>query len=168
LEIRQERAADHEAVYALNAAAFDQKDESDLIERIRKGKYFVPELSLVAELDGRIVGHILFSKIKIKGETESESLALAPMAVLPEFQRRGIGGSLVNRGLEMAKALGFESVIVLGHAEYYPRFGFEKASKWEIACPFEVPDEVFMAIELIEGALSGKAGTVIYPPEFGI
>ena len=168
MEIRQETTADYRAVYALNEVAFGQKDESELVEKIRKGYYFIPELSLVAEVDGQIAGHILFSKIKIKSDMEFESLSLAPMAVLPEFQKKGVGGSLITEGLKKARGLGYESVIVLGHKEYYPKFGFEKASKWEIVCPFEVPDGSFMAIELISGALSGKAGTVVYPKEFGI
>jgi predicted N-acetyltransferase YhbS len=168
MKIREENANDYNAVYTLNDRSFGQKDESDLIERIRKGNCFIPELSLVAEKDGKIIGHILFSKIKIRGDVESDSLALAPMAVLPEFQKRGIGGKLIREGLRKAKELGFESVIVLGHKGYYPKFGFKKASQWGIVCSFEVPDEAFMAIELIEGALSGKAGTIVYPEEFGI
>jgi predicted N-acetyltransferase YhbS len=150
----------------VNQLAFQQENESKLIEKIRVGENFVPELSLVAELDGEMVGHILFSKIKIVGKAEHESLALAPMAVLPKFQKQGIGGELVKAGLEIARKLGFDSVIVLGHADYYPRFGFEKASKWDIKCPFEVPDEAFMVIELVEDSLKDKAGTVRYPKEF--
>jgi predicted N-acetyltransferase YhbS len=166
MKIRQEQKSDHKKVYEINKQAFDQENESKLIEKIRVGEGFVPELSLVAELDGEIVGHILLSKIKIVGEAEYESLALGPMAVVPKLQRQGIGGKLVNTGLEIAKKLGFESVIVVGHKDYYPKFGFEKASKWGIKCPFEVPDEAFMAIELVENSLKNKAGTVVYPKEF--
>jgi len=146
--------------------AFQQENESKLIEKIRKGENFVPELSLVAEIDDEIVGHILFSKINIIGDAIFESLALAPMAVIPEFQKQGIGGKLIKKGIEKAKELGFDSIIVLGHKEYYPKFGFQKASKWGIKCPFDVPDEVFMAIELANKALENKAGTVKYPKEF--
>jgi len=120
----------------------------------------------VADINNRIVGHILFSKIKIIGNSIFETLALAPMAVLPEFQKRGIGSNLINRGMEKAKELGFDSVIVLGHKDYYPKFGFKRASKWNIKCCFEVPDEAFMAVELIDGALKGKEGTIKYPDEF--
>jgi len=126
----------------------------------------VSELSLVAVLDENIVGHILFSKIKILGEQTTETLSLAPLAVVPTFQGKGIGGSLVRKGLSVALGLGFFSVIVLGHSEYYPRFGFRKASEWNIKCPFEAPDEAFLAIALVEGALSGSSGTVAYPKEF--
>jgi len=104
----------------------------------------------------------------IKGKKEYEALVLAPMAVLPEFQRQGIGGKLIREGLNKAKELGFDSVTVLGHKDYYPRFGFERASKWNIKSPFEVPDEAFMAIELKPGALAEKTGTLEYPEEFRI
>jgi len=137
-----------------------------LIDKIRAGDSFIPELSLVAELEGEIVGHILFSKIKILGKDEYESLALGPMAVVPKHQKQGIGGKLITTGLEIAKKLGFESVIVVGHKDYYPKFGFKRASLWGIKCPFEVPDEAFMAIELVENSLKNKAGTVQYPKEF--
>ncbi|WP_455369798.1 GNAT family N-acetyltransferase [[Eubacterium] cellulosolvens] len=148
--------------------AFKQKNESELIRRIRASKIFVPKLSLVAEKNGRILGHILFSKIKIRGEKEYESLILAPMVVLPELQNQGIGRKLIIEGLNEARELGFSSVIVLGHKDYYPMFGFEKASKWNIKCSFHVPDEAFMAIELKIGALAGKSGIVEFPKEFEI
>lgn len=166
MKIRQEQKSDHKKVYEINKMAFNQENESMLIEKIRAGDSFVPELSLVAELEGEIVGHILFSKIKMVGEAEYESLALGPMAVVPKHQKQGIGGKLIINGLEIAKKLGFQSVIVVGHKDYYPRFGFEKASLWGIKCPFEVPDEAFMAIELVENSLKNKAGTVQYPKEF--
>ncbi len=166
--IRKEKKEDFNSIYKINEQVFKQKDESELIERIRAGRNFIPELSLVAEENGKLIGHILFSKIKIIGEKEYESLALAPMAVLPEFQKQGIGGKLIKEGLNKARELGFNSVIVIGHKEYYPRFGFERASKWNIKCPFEVPDEAFMAVELNAGALTEKSGIVEYPKEFGI
>ena len=166
MKIRQEQRSDHKEVYEINKQAFNQENESKLIEKIREGENFVPELSLVAELNGEIVGHILFSKIKIIGEDEYESLALAPMAVAPEHQKQGIGGALVKTGLETAKNLGFESVILVGHSDYYPRFGFKRASIWGIKCPFEVPDEAFMAIELVEDSLKNKKGYVQFPKEF--
>jgi len=164
--IRKETIEDHQEVFAVNKEAFKQDDESRLIERIRAGKNFVSELSLVAVLDENIVGHILFSKIKILGEQTTETLSLAPLAVLPAFQKKRIGESLVRKGLSVALGLGFSSVIVLGHSDYYPKFGFRKASEWNIKCPFEAPDEAFMAIALVEGALSGSSGTVEFPKEF--
>jgi len=166
MKIRQEQKSDHKKVYEINKMAFNQENESMLIDKIRAGDSFIPELSLVAELEGEIVGHILFSKIKILGKDEYESLALGPMAVVPKHQKQGIGGKLITTGLEIAKKLGFESVIVVGHKDYYPKFGFKRASLWGIKCPFEVPDEAFMAIELVENSLKNKAGTVQYPKEF--
>jgi putative acetyltransferase len=166
LIIRTEGEKDYERVYEINKLAFQQEDESKLIENIRKGENFIPELSLVAEIDNKIVGHILFSKIQIIGSSVFESLALAPMAVIPDLQKQGIGTALINKGMKKAKEMGFDSIIVLGHSEYYPKFGFLKASKWNITCPFEVPDEAFMAIELTEKGFDGKSGTVKYPDEF--
>lgn len=166
ITIRKEEGKDYSKVHEVNRLAFKQENESKLIEKIRKGENFIPDLSLVAEIDNKIVGHILFSKIKIVGGSVFESLALAPMAVIPELQKQGIGGKLIKNGIEKAKELGFDSLIVLGHKDYYRKFGFQKASKWNIRSPFEVPDEAFMAIGLTEKALEGKAGTVKYPDEF--
>jgi putative acetyltransferase len=167
LTIRQEQPADFQAVYQINRQAFGQEAEAKLVDALRQSTAFVPELSLVSELDNQLVGHILFTKIKIvNGESETESLALAPMAVSADFQKQGIGGHLIREGLKRAAELGFGSVIVLGHEHYYPKFGFEPASKWGIKAPFDVPDEVFMAIELIPNALENVNGTVQYPKEF--
>lgn len=101
--IRTEEKNDHKPIYDVNKLAFQQEDENKLIEKIKKGKNFIPGLSIVAEIDNRIVGHILFSKIKIIGDSDYESLALAPMAVIPEFQRRGIGSELIKNGMDKAK-----------------------------------------------------------------
>jgi len=164
--IRKEEEKDYKNIYEVNRLAFEQENESKLVEKIRVGSNFIPDLSLVADIDNRIVGHILFSKIKIIGNSIYETLALAPVDVLPEFQKQGIGSNLINKGMGKARELGFDSIIVLGHEDYYPKFGFKRASKWNIKCCFEVPDEVFMAIELIDGALKGKEGTIEYPDEF--
>lgn len=166
LLIRQEEKKDRKDIYEVNRLAFGQENESKLIDRIRAGSNFVPGLSLVAVTGGKTVGHILFSKIKIIGSSVFKTLALAPMAVVPAFQKQGIGSELVKEGMSRAKELGFDSIIVVGHKNYYRRFGFEGASKWDIKCPFEVPDEAFMAVELTEKALEGKSGTVEYPEEF--
>jgi putative acetyltransferase len=165
LLIRKETKKDHDAIYEVNKLAFRREKESRLVDIIRNGNNFIPDLSLVAEIDGKIIGHILFSKIEIHGNAKFISLALAPLAVIPEFQRKGIGAKLIEEGIRKAKELNFESIILVGHKEYYPRFGFKKASEWKIKCPFEVPDEAFMAIELSEDSLKDKSGTVIFPPE---
>lgn len=166
MKIRQETPQDFQAVYEINHLAFEQEGESQLIEKIRKGETFVRELSLVAEQNNKIIGHILFSKIKIIGEQSVLSLALAPMSVHPDFQNKGIGSQLVTIGLQIAKNLNFEHVIVLGHKDFYPKFGFQKASNWNIKCPFEVPENHFMAVELVKGSLENKGGLVEYPPVF--
>jgi len=166
LLIRKEEKKDYKKIYIVNRLAFGQENESKLIEKIRKGGNFIPDLSLVAKVDSKIVGHILFSKIKIVGNSIFETLALAPMAVIPAFQKQGIGSKLIKKGMAKAKELGFDSIIVMGHKDYYPKFGFKRASTWNIKCPFKVPDEAFMAIELTKKALEGKAGIVNYPHEF--
>jgi predicted N-acetyltransferase YhbS len=171
--IRQETEKDYEFTEnvveeAFMDAEYASHDEHLLVKRLRKGKAFIPELSLVAEIDNKIVGHILFTKMAIIGSEEFESLSLAPLSVLPGYQRQGIGNELMREGLIIAKNYGFESVIVVGHKDYYPRFGFERASKWGITSSFEVPDEVFMAIELKKDSLRGKSGVIKYAEEFGI
>jgi len=166
IHIRTETPDDYEGIDEVNRQAFEQDFEGQLIRKIREGQNFIEELSLVALDEATIVGHILFSKIKIEGEREYETLALAPMAVKPEYQKKGIGKKLVRAGLKKAKDLGFGSVIVLGHSDYYPQFGFQEASQWNIKCPFDVPDESFMAIQLIPGDLEDKSGTAVYPKEF--
>lgn len=170
--IRQETLVDHNAVYEVIKAAFKSMSESDqsehlLVERLRRSESFIPELSLVAENENRIVGHILFTKIKIVGnKQEHDSLALAPVSVHPGFQGNGIGSDLIREGHKNATTMGHHSVILLGHPEYYPRFGYVRASNFGIDLPFGSPDPTCMAIELEEGALVGKAGLVEYPKEF--
>ena len=166
--IRQETSEDQKEIFVVNTEAFEQENEAKLVDLLRKSSAFVPELSLVATVDNKIVGHILFSKIIIvdDNQNEYESLALAPMAVKPEFQKQGIGSQLVNSGLGKARELKYKSVIVLGHEHYYPKFGFEPAEKWHIKAPFEVPAINFMGIELIPNGLEGVTGTVQYPKEF--
>lgn len=167
MNIRAEKWEDGEEIYQINQLAFKGHDEGKLVDNIRSTDAFIPELSLIAEKNNIIVGHILFSHIHIVSRKEWPSLALAPMAVLPAYQKKGIGSALIQEGLKRARAMGFPSVIVLGHKDYYPKFGFEKASKWGIKCPFEVPEESFMARELFTGALDAKPGIVRYSAVFG-
>lgn len=170
--IRQETNADFDGVYevvkkAFQNAAHTTHDEQNLVVRLRNSTAFIPELSLVAVVNDKIVGHILFTKIKIQGDkNEYTSLELAPISILPEMQRKGIGGKLILEGHKIALGLGFNSVLLVGYPEYYPRFGYVPASRFGITAPFDVPDEAFMACELIATALSDTKGVVEYPNEF--
>ncbi len=168
MNIRQEIVSDRQAIYQIHLVAFGQKDESELVDRLRSCAEFLPELSLIAEQDGQLVGHILFTRSWIKDVNGEEvpTLALAPIGILSEVQRQGIGGKLIRAGLEKARELGEASVNVLGHPEYYPRFGFEKAIDRGILCPFTAPEEAFMILELIPGALDNISGTVRYADAF--
>lgn len=167
LNIRPETKDDHKKITEVNDLAFGQKNEGRLIEKLRQTDNFIPELSLVAELNGEIIGHILFYPITINSASSKfNSLALAPMSVIQLYQHKGIGSQLIIEGLSSAKKLGHKSVIVLGHSEYYPKFGFRPASHWNIKAPFKVPDNVFFALELVKNELADKGGTVEYPKEF--
>ncbi|HBA59639.1 MAG TPA: GNAT family N-acetyltransferase [Elusimicrobia bacterium] len=167
LAIRPESKGDIDAIRKLNKKAFKGNNESKLIDALRESDIFVPALSLVAEKGGKIVGHILFTPVEIKdANSAAPALALAPMAVLPEFQEQGIGTALVKRGLEECRKLGHKIVVVVGHPEYYPRFGFSKAGEKGLTLPFEAPPEVFMVLELTPGALAGVSGMIEYPREF--
>jgi len=168
IEIRPENPDDYPAIKQVNDLAFGQPNEGLLVEELRSNPRFIPELSLVALYDNKVAGHILFLPIRIVCEDSPViSLSLAPMAVHPDHQGEGIGGRLVEEGIETAKTMGYESIIVLGHPEYYPRFGFQPASKWGLRPPYEeVPDEAFMAMELVENSLEDKAGVIEYPQEY--
>jgi putative acetyltransferase len=165
LIIRPETPEDAAAIRHVNEEAFGQKEEAEIIEKLRgRG---VLTISLAAVQDNEIVGHIAFSRVKIETEHSSfDAIALAPMAVLPTYQRKGIGSQLVHAGLEERRRIGHELVVVLGHPNYYPRFGFVPASTYSIKSEFDVPDEAFMVLELRQGAFSGRSGIVKYQPEF--
>jgi putative acetyltransferase len=168
ITIRKETPADRAAIFEVNLRAFGQPAEATLVDALRRDGDFIPELSLVAVVEGRVAGHILFPPITITSLKSSvPALALAPMAVLPELQHHGIGSLLVKEGLAACRQLGHRIVVVVGHPEYYPRFGFTPARARGIEAPFPVPDEAFMVIALVEGALEDIHGTVQYPPAFG-
>ncbi|MFS0727654.1 GNAT family N-acetyltransferase [Paenibacillus sp. 1P07SE] len=167
--LRTEETKDYQDVYTLNYKAFGGRDdESRLIERIRSSEFFVPELSIVAELDGKIAGHILFSKANvIDDEKNHEVIVLAPVAVEPGLQRKGIGSKLIQEGLYRCKGLGYGVVLLIGHPEYYLKFGFKPARQFEFELrQFEVPDDVFMVCEIYEGVLRSTKGELIYPEAF--
>ena len=172
IHIRKETSTYYNEVHTLIKEAFKNVDVSDhreqfLVENLRKSENFIPEFSLVAEYESKIVGHILLTRIKIKNQFQQyESLALAPVSVLPQYQNQGIGGLLIKTAHKIARKLQFKSVILLGHPDYYPKFGYKKASDFGIKLPFEVPLEYCMAIELVVNGLSEVSGTVEYPKEF--
>jgi putative acetyltransferase len=170
LEIRPERAEERTVIREINRLAFGGEAEPNLVDKIRESAGFIPQLSLVAVRQGRVVGHILFSLIEIRIDGRPDqpwpALALAPMAVHPDFQNQGIGSALVQRGLEIGRDLGHAVIVVVGHPEYYPRFGFTSARAKGLESPFPVPDEAFLTIELVPGSLHGVKGTVVYPPAF--
>lgn len=173
ITIRQEQENDRTSVLDLVEKAFADVPESDhreqiLVERLHHSETYVPPLSLVAETEEKqIVGYILLTEVKIDNGIRSViSLSVAPLAVLPEFQRKGIGGMLIREAHRRAAHLGYGTAVILGHKEYYPRFGYRKATDLGIEFPFEVPHEYCMVAELIPGATEGVEGMVCYPAAF--
>ena len=167
--IRQEKYEDYDAVYhvikdAFKTAEYTDGNEQNLVHELRKSKSFIPELSLVAVEDKKVMGHILFTKALVNGV---EVLALAPLSVLPEYQGRGIGLSLIKQGHKIAHKLGYEYSVVLGHSKYYPKAGYIPASRYGIKAPFEVDDENFMAVSL-SGSSDQLNGIIEYDKAFGI
>lgn len=171
--VRAESVADWPAVRQVNESAFGRPNEATLVDALRAAAR--PHVSLVAvENDAtgntEVVGHIFFSPVSIVQEefvSPTLAMGLGPMAVLPRHQNRGVGSQLVREGLRACVRLGCEVVVVLGHPDYYPRFGFVPASGKGLRCEYAVPDEAFMAVELSPGALVGARGVVKYHPEFG-
>ncbi len=164
LTVRREMPGDVQAIRHVNDQAFGRENESGLIDKLRERG--VLTISLVAIQDGEIVGHISFSPVVVESEDSSfEAISLAPMAVLPMYQSKGIGSQMVQAGLEECRRLGHEVVVVLGHPDYYPRFGFVVAGPKGIDCEFEAPEEAWMVLELREGALAGRRGVVRFQPE---
>ena len=165
VSIRPETPKDIDAIRYVNEQAVGQPVEAAIVDKLRNRNALT--ISLVATKDNEVVGHIAFSPITIESQYSSfEAVALAPMAVLPAHQRNGIGSQLVRAGLEVCHRLGYDLVVVLGHPDYYPRFGFVSGKQKGIDCEFEVPDEAWMVLELREGALAGRSGTVKFQPEF--
>jgi putative acetyltransferase len=165
MQVRPEQASDLEAIREVNRLAFGQEDEGRLVDALRAGGY--ARLSLVAEEGGRVIGHLLFSDLPIRTETGTVgALALAPLAVVPSRQRQGVGTLLVQEGLRACAAAGHRIVVVVGHPDYYPRFGFSAELAERLTAPFSGP--AFMALEVVPGALEGVVGEVRYPPPFQV
>ena len=166
--IRQETPADKDAVRNVHQLAFGRPDESGLVESISQSNSYIPELSFVALIDNQVVGHVLFSIVHIDTEPDVKPvLALAPLAVHPQYQRIGVGDRLTRHGIAEAKSRGWDAVIVLGQPSYYPRFGFQPSHEYGIESPFPLNDpSAFMVMELKEDALENCCGTVVYPNFF--
>jgi putative acetyltransferase len=165
LEIREEKPQDIEPIREVNTRAFGGSQEADVVDKLRQNCNDL--LSLVAVVDSQVVGHILFSSVTIEGEnTKVRGMGLAPMAVMPVHQRQGIGSDLIRSGIARLANRQCPFVIVLGHAEYYPRFGFEPASRYKIWSEWKVPDEAFMILMLNESEMKGISGVARYRTEF--
>ena len=168
IQVRKENPEDIKAIDVVHLSAFEGDDEVGLIDSLRASSGFIGELSLVAEFNGRIVGHILLTKVRLLRGKEKEGvdiLALAPMAVVPSQSHRGIGSELVQSVIDKAKTLGYKAIVVVGHPEFYQRFGFKPASQLGLETNLAVSDDLVTAMELIDGELSG-GGNIIYPSLF--
>lgn len=170
--IRREEEKDHKEVKEMIKKSFETAEHTDgnehnLVEKLRKSDNFIKEMSLVAEKDGKIIGHVMSTRLDIvSAENKEISLALAPLSVHADFQRMGIGSLLIKETFKVAKELGYKSIFLLGSDKYYPRFGFEKSTNFGINAPFDVPSENFMAIELTKDALKNVSGDLVYAKEF--
>jgi len=162
IEIREERPADVAAVREVNRRAFEQERESNIVDALRANGGAL--LSLVATIHDQVIGHVMYSRVSV-GDMVNGA-ALGPMAVLPEHQRQGIGTRLIDTGNQKIKDAGYPFIIVVGHAEYYPRFGFRPAGKYGIKCEWDVPEEVFMVLMLDAAKMQGVAGLAKYRDEF--
>src|SRR5262245_18473186 len=164
--IREERAGDAEQIRMVNLAAFETSAEADLVDGLRR--HAATTISLVAEDGANLIGHILFSPVTLVGVEAFPFplMGLAPMAVVPARQGQGVGSRLVVDGLERCRRARVAAVVVLGHPRYYPRFGFIPARQRSLRCEYDVPDDVFMVRELLDGALTGLSGTIRYHPLF--
>jgi len=163
--IREEQPSDMEIIWKVNVEAFETEAEANLVNSLRdSGCTFI---SLVAETDNKVVGHILFTPVELSGnKNKLKIIGLAPMAVLSQYQNKGLGSKLVETGLERCKSLGYDAVVVLGHPTYYPKFGFVPSVKYGIKSEYDVPDEVFMILELTPGSLKHHEGVIRYHEAF--
>lgn len=164
MRVRDELPADFAQVRAVNAAAFPSPAEANLVDALRTQAH--PCISLVAEVDGQVAGHIMFTPVSLNSHPALRIFGLAPLAVLPQHQRHGVGSALVRAGLQRCRDLSHGAVVVLGHPAYYPRFGFQPAARLGIGCEYDVPEDAFMLLELEPGYLQRASGTVAYHPAF--
>lgn len=165
MNIREEQPSDIEKIWEVNSDAFETQAEANLVNALRNSG--CAYISLVAETENIVVGHILFTPVELTGnENKLKIMGLAPMAVFSQYQNKGIGSKLVKTGLEYCRSLGYDAVVVLGYPNYYPRFGFVPSVKYGIKSEYEVPDDVFMILELVPEALKGHKGIIKYHEAF--
>jgi len=162
--VRAEDKDDFVDAQSILLSAFPEEGESKLVSRLRENAQ--PIISLVAEIDGKLVGHILFSPVTLDSKPVLQLMGLAPMAVLPSHQRQGIGSALVEAGLAQCRLMQYGAVVVLGHPDYYPKFGFSASTNFAIKSEYDVPADVFMIVELTNNYLIGCSGTISYHKEF--
>ena len=165
MNIREEQDSDIDGIWQVNAEAFESRSEADLVNELRNsGCTFI---SLVAETDNKVVGHILFTPVELAGDKNPvKIMGLAPMAVLSDYQSKGIGAQLVKSGLDLCRSLGYDAIVVLGHPGYYPKFGFKPSAGYGIRSEYDVPEDVFMVLELSQGSLKGHRGAIKYHDAF--
>jgi len=167
ITIRREEESDKQRILEITRLAFESDGEPKLLERIWKSEDYIPELSLVAVDDGQVVGHIIFTVMKIVTDDEDiPALCLGPISIVPERQRQGIGGDLMRHGMAECQRLGHHIIVLVGHPDYYPRFGFKSAGERGLSLKIEAPPEAFMVYEGISGALDGVTGTVVFSSTF--
>lgn len=165
MSVRRAKPEDNEQITVIYEQAFDTDAEATLVEALRTSG--VPSVSLVYEDGDKVVGHILFTQVDLVGdESEIKIAGLGPMGVLPRYQYNGVGSSLVKAGLDECKTEGYGAAVVLGYTSFYPKFGFVPSIEFGITSTFNVPEDVFMAQELLPGALQGKQGTVRFHQAF--
>lgn len=165
MNIREEQPSDITQIWKVNSEAFETENEANLVNALRNSG--CSYISLVAETENNVVGHILFTPVELTGnENELKIIGLAPMAVLSRYRKKGIGSKLVKAGLERCKSLGYDAVVVLGHPGYYPKFGFVPSVEYGIRSEYEVPKDVFMILELVTGSLKNQEGLIKYNEAF--
>lgn len=164
MQICPEQPTDVAAIHALNTAAFERVAEADLVDALRQQAS--PLVSLVAIQGEQVVGHILFTPVTLSSHPNLKIMGLAPIAVSPAHQKQGIGAALIQAGLQECRKIGYGAIVVLGHPDYYPKFGFVPTSQYQITCEYDVPPEAFMLVELIAGYLENKSGMISFHPAF--
>ncbi|MGB5438926.1 MAG: N-acetyltransferase [Gammaproteobacteria bacterium] len=166
ITVRPETPEDIRAIDVVHISAFGGEAEANLVSVLRESAGYNRELSLVAELNGRIVGHILLTRVPLRNQgKETNVLALGPMSVVPSQSHRGIGSELIQAAVKLAKEKGYGAIVVLGHPEYYKRFGFENARDAHISCNLPAPEDALTIMEVVAGNLAG-GGHVEYPEPF--